>query len=265
MRPVFRLVSRALLAAAAIALPATVFAQQAASEQPLPKAIALADPAGEPSSVELRRGREYVGISVGAQSINYSADNTKNILLYGLTLHGGGFLSKDRPFLKNLLLSADIGIFIGDSTDKASYTSDYDDPNTGNLWNLQQTDFLKRKTEQTSVPVLLTLAYNFDVADWLDIRLGPTLGATFVSMKSDFSGRVEVDGQVTHSDSIEKSASDLIFTYALTLGITLNVTRNFSIDIFARAGGNTALDFGESRNYGDSVFYGANIGVAWRF
>jgi hypothetical protein len=240
---------------------------------PAAKAGAPLDETGwpsPPSAVLGKRHREFIGVNIGAQFFDFGGENTKSALLYGAAISGGGYLSKDRPFLKNLLLTAEAGVFFGDFNDTLLDTLGvYQPPGSTPVPGLEERYSLRRKSEQMNIPALLTLAYEFRPLDNLGIRFGPSLGVTFVSMKSDFEARVDVSDGTSNgtvwSDKVRKSGSELLFSYGATLGATWDVTEHFSLDAQYRFSRNTDLDFGVYRDYGASSTHQFTLGAKWRF
>jgi opacity protein-like surface antigen len=244
----------------------------AAAVAPAPAAAA---PARAPSPVvapaPLKRTRNFAAVSVGGQVFDFDGPNTDGTFLYGATLSAGGFLSKEKTFLKDLLLIGSVGFYFGDWSDTVlSVSGDYIPP-SGPSWDMTENTTVSRKSELFNVPVSLTLAYNFKINDDFDVFVGPALGFTFVSMKSKFEGRSETyrpDGSfngVTDTDSENKSGSKALFTYGLTLGANWNFSERFSLNVNYNWRQNTKLDFGVYRDYGNSMVHQINLGALWRF
>jgi opacity protein-like surface antigen len=213
--------------------------------------------------------RQFAGVSVGGQLTDFSGDNTKGTFLYGATVQVGGHLSKNKAFLKDLLLIADAGVYFGDWTDTLlDVRSAYTGPALPS-WDFERST-LKRKSEQVNVPVFLTLAYDFQIGESLSLRVGPSAGVTYVSMKSKFSLRDEIssnDGTLMNvvTDAENKSGSKTLFSYGITLGASWAFTRNLGVDLQYRFQGSERLDLGPDRNYGASTTHQFNLGVSYRF
>ncbi|MDR1818043.1 MAG: hypothetical protein LBR07_07760 [Puniceicoccales bacterium] len=260
----------------------------------------------------------YAGVAVGGQLVDWQHDS-KSPFLYGATFTGGAafFRNSPNPFLKNLLFTADVGAYFGDwkvgaggspetvtgtNTTYGSYTPD---PNaTGFIgdytgwqtrYNATTSEFssVRRKSEQTSVPLMLSAIYNFEFGDrkQFNVRVGPSLGLTYVSMKTtltetlatttsvtgdilDDQGEVVTldDPQLRHSNTVQGtpvrtsgSDSDILFTYGLTLGAWWRVTRQIDVGLQYRFLGTTGFDSKKAGNYGTSTAHQINLGASWRF
>jgi long-subunit fatty acid transport protein len=162
-----------------------------------------------------------------------------------------------------------VGLFLGDYTDTMlNNTTPY---GSGSLLNHE---ILTRKNTQYSVPAHITLAYELPLGDFR-FRIGPTLGFTWVSIKSKFEGRNGISNPLDPSDpnsngpqncvSLTKSASEAVFSYGATAGVSWEITNRLRLDLQYRLISNGALDFGDMRNFGTSLSHQATIGLGWRF
>jgi opacity protein-like surface antigen len=261
-------------AAPAATAPAKTTAREAAPA-PAPVSASASAPKSALTVTELvsapKRPREFLGLAIGGQYYSFDGENTKGTILYGATLSGGGYLSKEKSFFKNLLLTGEVGAYLGDWSDNVLNASGPYTPPSGPSWGATEQSLLKRKSEQFNVPVFLTLAYDFRLGDSFDLRFGPSIGFTFVSMKSKFDGTstaYEPDGTyigVTSRESESKSGSKVLFSYGLTLGLTWNLSQNWGIDLQYRLQGNSSLDLGIYRDYDTSVAHQLNLGAIYRF
>jgi opacity protein-like surface antigen len=134
---------------------------------------------------------------------------------------------------------------------------------------------LTRKNDQFNLPVLATLAYELELGKNFNLRLGPSLGFTFVSIESSFYGYNQISNENDPNDPnsngktneirLKKSGSKAIFTYGATAGATWNITKRLHADFQYRLTGNEAVDFGFGRDFGKSIIQQANLSLGWRF
>ncbi|MDR3228648.1 MAG: outer membrane beta-barrel protein [Puniceicoccales bacterium] len=274
--PVAAPVAPAVVPPAAPTAPTAAPVAPAVAPAPTPPA-APAETYGQPSAsdssasdVSGKRYREFLGLNFGAQLFDFNGENTKSALLYGATISGGGYLFRDRPFFQNLLLTGEVGVFFGDFNDTLLNTYGvYQPPGGTPDPSITERNIFRRKSEQVSVPAMLSLSYELRPLDNLAIRLGPSVGVTFVSMKSDFDARTDLTSGATTStvwqEKERKSGSEVLFSYGANLGATWNVSEHFSLDAQYRFSRNTDLDFGTYRNYGASFTHQFTLGARWRF
>jgi hypothetical protein len=233
----------------------------------------------------LPRLLRYGALSAGAQLLDFNGSHTKSLTLYGGTLHGGFFLSRNPDsFFNKVLLTGDVGFFAGDNDDERVVASGAYSPPAGLPAYPGATEraVLKRNSKVSSLPIFLTLAYDFQFDEDIDIRIGPSLGATYFHVKNRIDARYDFyDAAGTffgseHRDSIgagdtarrvpfDKSGSQFVFSYGVTVAATYNFSRYVSADLQYRFLGNTALDLGVERNYGTSFAHQLNLGLLIRF
>jgi hypothetical protein len=226
----------------------------------------------------------FAGVGVGGELATWSGDDTKGGFLPGAFITGGLRFSSftQNAFWRNVTLSGDIGFFTGSWSETVTLSADYADPLA---IGTPYTDRAraKRKSEQLSIPVLATLAYNFSVGKNADgaprfgVRVGPSLGVTYVSMKSKFGdgeyiGTFNAAGQwvapVENGEPLpgdSKSGGKALLTYGATLAGSWNITRRVTLDLAYRFHATTGLDLGASRDYGSSMNHQITLGANWRF
>jgi len=202
-----------------------------------------------------------------------------NVTAFGAMVSGGGHLASETPFLRNLVLTADAGVLFG----VVASDTVYDVGPVGNAYNYDlvggpsvtdgrwQRERLNRDTDYFAVPVLLTLAYEFQVGDSFALRLGLTGGGTFVSIKNDFAATYDIyDEHYTrlagHSgETYSKDASKFVLSGGGVVGATWSPSANFSVDLQYRFLKNSSLNFGTARNYGDSLSHNIALTARWSF
>jgi len=225
------------------------------------------------------RKTEFVAVHAGGGLLSWTGGKSGNAFLYGANISGGGFLPVGGAFLQNVIVSADAGIFAGGKTDTllnrtTAYNGDAGaiDPQAGEDAGLEQRQVVKRKNSFTLAPLLITAAYNFRLGhnNEFDFRIGPTIGATFVSVKTTLDGHRDFldNGDVlgtTDREHWKKSGSKFILTYGATAGVNYNVNENLSLDLQYRFLANTTLDFGVQRDYGTPFSHQLTFGAVWRF
>jgi hypothetical protein len=286
-----------LLAAAALGVSGNLFAQQAspvapaASVAPVAAAPAVVAPAPAarpaptvapapavaapaPAPVIPPPARERppfdITVGVGVQAVQFDDDYTQDPYLYGATLSVSGYLSKARPGLKNVRWTVDAGFYFGDYTDTIlNELGPYVDA------HLEQRDVLTRKNDQFNLPVLATFAYELELGKHFNLRIGPSLGFTFVSIESRYEGYNLISNPNNPNDpnsngktnlvSLKKSGSEAVFTYGATIGATWNITDRLHADLQYRITGNEAVDLGFARDFGKSIIHQANLSIGWRF
>jgi opacity protein-like surface antigen len=118
--------------------------------------------------------------------------------------------------------------------------------------------------------MLLTLAYDIPLGESFSLRIGPTLGLTYVSMKSKFNSRDEVynttgDLMRGTSTTLNRSGSKAVLSYGVTLGARWAFTENLSADLQYRFQCTEKLNLGLSRNYGTATTHQFNAGINYQF
>ncbi|MDR1817082.1 MAG: outer membrane beta-barrel protein [Puniceicoccales bacterium] len=237
-------------------------------------AAAEAEPSLRPAATP---PREHIALTVGAQLRDFSGAKTKALLLYGFSLHGGGFLGNENSsswLLRHLVLTGDAGVYFGSATDIVLDTAGaYQPPDEPSEPDITQRDFNRRKSEYFALPAMLTLALNFDIARNFSVRAGPSIGATFLSVESDFDARTDYYKTADSTAAVrpsdyrreKASASKLLFSYGVTAGADWAFSRDFALTLQYRFSASTGADFGAFRNYGSSVAHQFNLGANWRF
>jgi opacity protein-like surface antigen len=111
------------------------------------------------------------------------------------------------------------------------------------------------KESTVAIPVLVTGAYEFSFAnDALRLRLGPTLGGTALFVNAKERG---------HSSLRD---SDEVFTYGATVGLTLNITSGFYLDLGYRFLSNTDIKFDKLSNENVKTYaHQVSLSLGWRF
>ncbi|MDR1817809.1 MAG: outer membrane beta-barrel protein [Puniceicoccales bacterium] len=234
--------------------------------------------------VTVVRPNWFIGVGVGGELASWSGD-AKGGFLPGAVFTGGAYLSSDKKsFWRNVSLYGDIGFFIGSWNDTVTYSESYGDAlglGAYNGWT--ERAWQSRKSEQLSIPVLATLAYNFsfgksaDGGERFNLRVGPSLGVIYVSMKSKFGdgtllGIYDPDGNrrasitgVEPPQDTNQSGSKVLLTYGVSIGASWNLARRWTLDLAYRFHATTALDLGAGRNYGQSTNHQFTFGANWRF
>jgi opacity protein-like surface antigen len=193
-----------------------------------------------------------VGIAPSAQLLS-PAGEFGSKPLWGATLSVGGFLASEKPFWSNVLFAGEAGFLTGGFSKNIL---DYHD-SAGEAR-------IDQKTDLTSIPVFLSLTYNFQLNENIAFRAGPTLGATFISRKSKFSGAAR-EGDVWEYDSYSTSERRSFLSYGVALSGSWKFAENWNVDLQYRLTGNSALNSGESGASDSATSHQLNLGVRWNF
>ncbi|MDR1818286.1 MAG: hypothetical protein LBR07_09020 [Puniceicoccales bacterium] len=259
----------ALLAAAALvpatALSASVAGAAADGTDAIPSSDA---DYGSAPAIRRSRASSFVALGPAVSYVKFDGDNTGNLFAYGAQLSGGGYIGRT-----NFLLTADVGVLFGSSSDTVlDFLGPYDTSNGGtNSGASWQRERVERDNEYFAVPLIATIAYDFPVTERFSVRLGLSAGGTFVSMKNDFTGFYDIyDANDVFLDTIpadaeSKDGSKFILSYGAVLGATWHPTSNFSVDLQYRFLNNSELNFGAYRDFGTSLSHTFTLSARWRF
>jgi len=200
-------------------------------------------------------GDAYIGVGPTVSVFDYGDVTGKlsSATLFGGAFSGGFYISQEKPFWKNVLFYGELGFLTGASSSVvvASYSDAGGEAS------------VSAKLETTAVPVLLNLAYEFHLGESFDVRVGPTLGGTYLSGKLKYSGHAR-EGDEHRSDSYSKSDSVFVFTGGVALAGSWRFAERWSLDLQYRFAFNSGADysFGDA---GSSTAHQFNLGVRWKF